>query len=317
MNALSYQGVHFSEAMINGLAAAPGFFFYTKGGFPWIGSRVGIESYMDNFCRASGLEVFEGRPETPQRAYDEVRALLSQGIPVILQLDMRYLPYKWNEKIAGPEMSFGGHFIILIKLDELKKLAWVIDTSEPDKNNVFTVSLDLLMKARGSEDGEAFLHPQYRNYYFKVPQNWKADYEKGFKISRMSLIENYENEILENMKVFSQQIFNIESFIPSKYVLAPLFSTLHGWIEDFGIGGSGFRRFISDYYSEMENKLNVPEIGQLRESASLCAVQWTKLSSRLLSLSEIISDYYNDKNERQKFYQELADLSQKIYEAEY
>ncbi len=121
MNALSYQGVDISESMINGLGSAISFMFSKEDTFPFIGGRT--LNLNGNFQKSTGIKIVEIQPATPQEAYDKVKYVLKQGIPVVLRLNMRYLPYLWNGKYGNKYTDFGWHFVTLAKIDEKEGLS--------------------------------------------------------------------------------------------------------------------------------------------------------------------------------------------------
>src|SRR4030042_5066425 len=55
MNALKYQGVKLSEAMINGLGSSMTAAFIKEGGFPFLGGRV--PDMKENFSKNSGIKI--------------------------------------------------------------------------------------------------------------------------------------------------------------------------------------------------------------------------------------------------------------------
>jgi len=316
MNALNYQGLILSEAMINGLAGSPDFNFFTEGAFPFMGTRS--PDLLHSFLENTGLVCVDRYPDNPQAAYDEVKDVLKNGIPVVLQLDMRFLPYRWGGKYAPRSMSFGSHFVTLIKLDEIHGFAWVTETHEKGIYPVEKVKISDLMKARGSKGGIKILHPNYHYYYFIDPKDHKINYGECLKHSIKKVIDNYKknNGTLSNIKNLPGQINNIENIIKTKYILQPLFHTFYGWIEIFGTGGSAFRNFYRDYLYETAGILNNKDVKEAGLYADNACREWCRLAYDFKEISDVIKTHYNDKKRRDYMYSEAGKQVEKVYEAE-
>jgi hypothetical protein len=142
-------GYSISEEMLLGLGAGVGFvYWHTKGSLPFLGGRV-------NFARPgnSGLESTVGRltgvsaqafyTQSAAKAEKQLIALLEQKIPVMLVVDMGFLPY-FN--FGGEEFHFGSHVVVACGYDEIERTVLLADR----ELNVHVVSLDTVAKARGS-----------------------------------------------------------------------------------------------------------------------------------------------------------------------
>lgn len=316
MNALAYQGVHLSEAMINGFAAAPGFMLATDTPFPWIGSRIGFKEYIDNLSKATGFTIVEGFPENPQSAYDEVKALLKQGIPVVLQVNMRYLPYIWGGKYGHKYTSFGGHFVCIAGINEHEEWALVTDTYQEGFTYPAKIKITDLMKARTSEEGDPLMCPYMRYYYFDNPQNITIDYEKGARISVQRLVHSYKNGMLTNLNSFKTDIATIEGNLKSKYMLKPVFESFYGWIEEYGTGGAGFRDFLANYYTCLSGIVENSYFSEMADLASASANEWHAFADVCLDVSKTIETLYNNKQERKHLYAGLAEIAAGLAEKE-
>ena len=308
MNALHFQGVHLSEGMIAGLGSAPAFFFTAGDAFPFMGGRS--HTMLENFCASTGIGVASASPETRQEAYDAVKDILRKGIPVVLRVNMRYLPYLHGGKYGGKHTSFGWHFVCLVKIDEPRGAAWVTDTAYPEPQ---AVALKDLAKARHAKEG-IFTTDNFF-YYFKQPSSVNIDYRAAFIRSLKTLIENYEmpDGGLNALKKLPDDIRNIETG-RNRFILKPLFYTFYGYIEEFGTGGAAFRQFLQAYFSEMSERLGNKELEKTAGVIRTSCDEWTALALDFKHISESLDG--KDKAARDAMYEKAAKQARRLYIAE-
>jgi len=310
MNALIFQGVEFSENMITGFGGAPTFFFKADDAFPFLGGRS--HTMLKNFCASTGISVESASPKTRQEAYDSAKDVLRKGLPVVLRVNMRYLPYLYGGKYGNKYSSFGWHFVCLVKIDEPHGVAWVTDTtySKPQK-----VKLNDLAKARNSKEGMFKAENLY--YYFNNPSSVIIDYSAAFKQSLKMLLENYEtpNGGLNALEKLPEDIRNIETG-RNIFILKPLFYTFYGYIEEFGTGGSAFRNFLKKYFIEMSEKLGIGDLKKIATIVDASCTEWTALAHEFKNISETLEDLKKDRAARNMMYENAAKKAQRLFIAE-
>jgi hypothetical protein len=94
--ALDYHGLTLSEEMLLGLGGGIGFiYWYVKMmPSPFIGGRSGkVAKFAVTACKRLGAEVMVMETASAKMGYDELKALLRDGEPAVVYLDMAYLPY--------------------------------------------------------------------------------------------------------------------------------------------------------------------------------------------------------------------------------
>ncbi|MBI9097980.1 MAG: BtrH N-terminal domain-containing protein [Spirochaetaceae bacterium] len=133
LNALHYQGYEITEEQIIGAGAAPGF-VYEKTAFPFLGGRS--KNMRESFSKNTGIP-FTVRQDSDDPRWNEIEGLLEQGIPVILRVDMRYLPYLYGGKYGPKYMSFGWHLVTLFAMDRQKGTALVTDTEHDSAGQTY------------------------------------------------------------------------------------------------------------------------------------------------------------------------------------
>lgn len=137
-----------SEDMLLGLGAGLGFiYWHMKGTMPFLGGRanvgrsgeVGLEIAAG---RRTGVRVERNQTSSLRKAEKELLALLESGEPVMLMVDMGFLPY-----LNLPEgFHFGGHAIAAGGYDEETGQVLVADRDE----GLHAVPLEVIAQARGS-----------------------------------------------------------------------------------------------------------------------------------------------------------------------
>lgn len=305
MNALNYQGIPLNESTINGYSASASFGFARKEKFPILHMRVG--NLKERFSQTTGISYTYYQPKNKKEAYHAVKDVLRRNIPVILRVNMRYLPYLHGGKYGHRRTSFGWHFITLVKIDEKSGYAWVTDTTYKTPQRIHLADL---AKARNSKHGQ--LKADNYFYYFEKPKMTLTTADM-FNASIELFLKDYK-EVLVEIKQFPEDIKNIEDK-RNIYMLSPLFFTMYGFIEAFGTGGSGFKNFIRDYLIEMNKSLNL-NISSIIEIISELCSKWQELALKFKYISENIMAYKKDKAARQYMYLEASIISEEVYKLE-
>ncbi|MDA3809202.1 MAG: DUF4872 domain-containing protein [Spirochaetaceae bacterium] len=312
VNALNYQGYHIDEILLTGAGAAPSY-IYDKGPFPFLGGRS-LNMREVAFSNL-GINWSVRTPGNKDSHWDEILELLKNDTPVVLRVDMRYLPYLWDGKYGSKYTSFGWHMITLFGINHENNVAYVTDT---EMSGLQEIKLEDLTKARGSNT-KTF--PPENEYFWieKAPENFSFDLEEVVFHSIDQYIDNMNSGInpLTGLKGISQlpsEIENIETYVKS-YMLAPVFEFMSGSIETNGTGGGFFRKFYSDFLFRASRELDKEDLETAAELALDCAQSWTDLSKEFKSLSADIFSI-KDKEKRKERYSQAIVISQQIFNKE-
>jgi len=306
MNALRYEGYDVSECMIIGGGGAPSF-IHLKGTFPFIGARR--EDMRERFFEASGIPWHGVIPEGKDVGWSEIRSLLERGIPVVLRVDMRFLPYRYGGKYGSKYMSFGGHYVTLFGIDSADDVAYVSDT---EYASLQAVKLADLHKARGS-DTKTF--PPHAEYYWVEPSSVAIDADSLVRASFGAVIENYESFALDGLSRYGADLASIESYSRQKFLLPSVFAYMAGNIEKHGTGGASFRMPYRDFLLYAAEKSSfADEASALIMYLDECIASWHRLSSAFRDLSSGIKGM--DAGERAAAYAKLEKIAQTLYERE-
>jgi hypothetical protein len=187
LNALHYLGYDLAESDIIGGGAAPSFML-SNDGFPFIGSRN--ETMRETFFAAARIPYEVAVPANAAASWNGVYELLGRSLPVLLRVDMRYLPYLYGGKYGPSYMSFGWHWICLLGVDMAASEALVTDTGMEGLQRIRLADLD---KARSSNTK---VWPPRREYAWveAKPADWKLDPDALARSAIAGVLANYEGK---------------------------------------------------------------------------------------------------------------------------
>ncbi len=144
-----YHGYPISEDLLLGLGRGLGFvYFHIKGTDPFYGGRANVarpgeEGLEKTAGRRTGVAVASHATSSARTAQAALRTLLEADEPVLVYLDMGFLPY-----LKLPEdYHFGGHVVVVAGYDPDTGRVLVGDRDK----ELHPVDWDALEKARGSQ----------------------------------------------------------------------------------------------------------------------------------------------------------------------
>jgi hypothetical protein len=144
-----FHGYPISEDLLLGLGAGVGFvYWHMKGTQPFYGGRANVarpgeEGLEKTIGKRTGVTVQSIQTGSASKAEQALLDLLTAGEPVMLQVDMGFLPYFHFPE----EYHFGGHVIVAAGYDPKVRQALVADRDR----KLHRVSLQDLARARGSQ----------------------------------------------------------------------------------------------------------------------------------------------------------------------
>ncbi len=250
---INHLGFSYSEPMIFGLDATMGFFFWgLEGGFPLGGKQ---SSFNENSlaCRLLGIVPEKRRFNRSTEAWQDAKSLLDRNVPLILQVDMGYLPYFIT---PGEEpFHFGGHLVSLIGYHKETALTLLCDNNfeEPVE-----VPLENLKKARSSREGVKFLWPHNIRYTLaRRPDGKRPPLGPGAKLAIQEVVKNMlvpsiSQNGIQGLRRFVSSIGEWRTSFADKMDQGFLYlKNAYGYIEEYGTGGALFRTMYHDFLQEL------------------------------------------------------------------
>jgi hypothetical protein len=139
---LGHAGVHLAEPVLFGLGSGLSFVYWDskRQPVPFLGGRVKPFELTRTLARRLGLDLRVQETSSARRGWDQVRALVDDGVPVGLQLDSHDLDY------FGSRVHFAGHVVALLGYDE--ESAYLLDTAQ--QGGRVSTSLESLARARAA-----------------------------------------------------------------------------------------------------------------------------------------------------------------------
>jgi len=264
-----YYGFPMSEAMAFGLDGTLGFgFFDTTNSVSFIpesnipfflGGKQGTIEPNSLACRLLGITLRKQSFTSADNAWDESKKLIDQDIPLILEVDLGYLPYFEGEG----EIHFGGHAITLAGYDEGNRIAYVGDT---EFDGFQKVTIEQLKKCRSSEYGPKFMRPNNTQFSMKRrPDGKHPPLAAAVKVAIQKVVNNMlrpsvNNNGVQGLKLFASSISQWEEKLkgeakdPEGKIISRsrlMFELLFGYIETWGTGGASFRNLYKEYLEEL------------------------------------------------------------------
>ena len=270
-------GFPMSEPMAFGLDATMGFgFFDTTNSVSFIpesdvpfflGGKQGTIEPTSLACRLLGITLRKQSFTSADKAWEESKHLINQDIPLILQVDLGYLPYFEGEG----DIHFGGHAITLSGYDEGNGIAFIGDS----EYNVFQeITIEQLKKARSSEYGPRFMRPNNTQFSMKRrPDGKHPPLAAAVKVAIQKVVTNMlrpsvNTNGIQGLKLFASSIPNWKGKLKGeakdpegKRISRSrlMFELFYGYIETWGTGGASFRNLYKEYLEEL---LTHPELNE-------------------------------------------------------
>ena len=283
-NVLEYGGLPLSEDMCFGLGSGLGFTYWKdkRMPFPFVGGRT--RDLEKDLCRNLGIRMKVYETRSKKKAYATLRELILQNQPVIINLDLYYLPYFWGGQEPPPGAHFGGHFVVVAGIDEEKGVAHVADTSFPGLQEIKFKHLE---EARDSKYKP--FPPRNRWYILEVPKEITPLNKAIQKALTKNCQEMQKPPIkilgLKGMRYFAQDIVNWpQEITPSS--LNPALLNTYIYMEEGGTGGGLFRRIYARFLKEAGEILKDEALKDLSLEYEKIANHWTDLAKMFLKASK-------------------------------
>lgn len=315
-----FYGFPMSEAMAFGLDATMGFgFFDTTNNVSFIpesdipfflGGKQGTIEPNSLACRLLGFTLRKQSFTSVDKAWTESKKLIDQDIPLILQIDLGYLPY--FEEEGG--IHFGGHAITLAGYDEENGIVYVGDTEFEGFQQIL---IEQLKEGRSSKYGPSFMRPNNTQFSMqRRPDGKHPPFAAAVKVAIQKVVNNMlrpsvNNNGIQGLKLFASSIpkwqekLKGEAKDPNGKTISCsrlMFELMHGYIETWGTGGSSFRNLYKEYLKEL---LTHPELKEGPKAWSNdefkilegcipiiydSAKSWTKIAETLKSAADEYKD---------------------------
>jgi hypothetical protein len=270
-----------SEEMLLGLGEGVGFiYWHPKGSDPFLGGRGTPKPSMEELTgQRTGVRITPHNTDSAAKARHTLLELLDSGEPVMLQLDMGFLPYF---DFDGQEYHFGGHAVVACGYDSTTQTVLIADRDK----ELHPVPLDKLEAARGSKYKP--FPPHNRWYTFDFSEKHDPTPEDIYTAIQ------HQADLMLNPPIQNIGIAGIRKaarLIPSWATIDHLVWVLfNGYIFISPVGGSGggnFRYMFSRFLSEASQITQDERIAESAVHFKTVADRWAAVGECFKAGSEM------------------------------
>lgn len=303
-----------SEEMLLGLGQGVGFiYWHQKGGVPFFGGRATPKPGMEELAgRCTGVIVTAHITASARKARNALLEMLAVEQPVMLQVDMGFLPYF---DFGDTDYHFGGHVVVVCGYDEATDQVLIAD-----RDGSYPVSMNDLEKARGSTFKP--FPPQNKWYTFdfsqKRPPTAMEIWQAISKQVTAMLEPPISNMGVEGIRKTAKMVAKWPDVLSAKELRWTLFNAYIFISSVGGTGGGIFRYMFSRFLREAAVLTAEPQltgsadqfqrIGDAWEEVG----KWFRLTSEVehaaLQLSEITAPILKIADMEQQAWEDLRRL---------
>lgn len=272
-----------SEEMLLGIGGGVGFmYWHQKGQPPFMGGRRVPKPSMEEIAGGrTGVEVKSYTTSSGLKARGTLHEMLSASQPVMLQVDMGFLPYF---DFGGEEYHFGGHAVVACGYDPENQQVLVAD-----RDGVYPVRLEDLEKARGSTfkpfpPKNRWFSFDFEHKRFPIPVELRASIEEQAHAMLEPPIRNFG---VEGIRKAARMIPDWHKSLDTRELKSALFN---GYIFISPVGGSGggnFRYMFSRFLGEAAVILKNPCLDESAAEFEHIGDMWEELGKWFRAASEL------------------------------
>ena len=267
-----------SEEMLLGLGAGVSFsYWHFKGQPPFMGGRgnVGIgsqEGLERTAGRRTGVKVASTRTASACKAEKGLLDLLEAGEPVMIYVDMGYLPYF---DFGGKEYHFGAHMVVICGYDAESQQVLIAD-----RDGGHPISMEALARARGSKFKPFPPENEWFTFDFSQKRQPTADevIQSIHEQVQPMLHPPIRNLGVPGMRKAAQAITGWPKLMNEEELRWTLFNTYIFIDPTGGSGGGIFRYMFSRFLREAAGVTGRPGLLESAESFQSLGDRWQQLA---------------------------------------
>ena len=281
----AYHNHPISEEMLLGLGGGVGFmYWHMKGIDPFLGGRAKGRSgqgFEQGAGSRTGVLVEEFSTSSVHKAEDSLMALLEDEQPVMVQVDMGFLPYF---DFGGFDYHFGGHMIVVCGYDNKSNQVIVADRDKA----LHAISLEDLRKACGSKHKP--FPPKHRWFTLDFTKKRLPSSEEVVA----AIAEQTEAMLTPPIKNLGVKgIKKAAQMIPQWLDSADDVASRRGLFNNYifidatgGTGGGLFRYMFSRFLQEAADITGMQELGESSAAFQTIGDKWQALAKVFYQGSE-------------------------------
>ena len=267
----AFHGHDLSEDLLLGLGEGVGFaYFRFRGQPPFLGGRAMPKPSMEDIAaRRTGVRINAHKSSSDPAAEKALVAHLASGTPVMMQVDMGFLPYF---DFGGHEYHFGGHVVVACGLDRASGEVLIADREK----DLHPVPLAALAPARGSRyrpfppgrkwwdfDFGAFAPPSKQDILLAIRK--QASFMLSPPIANLGV---------KGIRKAAGEVARWDALLAPEELRGALFNI---WIFASAVGGTGgglFRRMFSRFLAEAAERTGRKQLATSGAEFGSIAAAW-------------------------------------------
>ena len=302
----AYNDHDISEDMLLGIGAGVSFsYWHFKGQPPFMGGRGMPKPSMEEIAgQRTGVSIEGHTTTSARRARQTLLETLKAGQPVMLQVDMGYLPYF---DFGGEEYHFGGHAVVACGYDPETDQVLIADRDA----ELHPVSMEDLEKARGSTHQPFPPKHKWLTFDFSQKRQPAAD-EVRQAIAQQAepmLEPPISNIGVKGIRKAAKMAVKWPDSMSEQELRWTLFNCYIFISPEGGSGGGNFRTMFSRFLHEGAGITGDPRLDQSVSEFKHIADEWEKLGEWFKQASEA-ADPASLLDECASQLNELADLEE-------
>jgi len=282
-----YNGHPLSEEMLLGLGAGVGFVYWQmKGQAPFLGGRANVgrpgeEGLEKTAGKRSGVRVASFQTGSAKKAEQAMLEMLAAGQPVMIQVDMGYLPYFHFPR----EYHFGGHVVVVAGYDAANRQALIADRDAV----LHPVSLADLERARGSKHKP--FPPQHTWYTFDFAAKRQPQLQEMRQAIREvtagMLRPPIANLGVKGIATAAERVLEWPQIMDAEQLRAACFNVFIMIDATGGSGGGLFRYMYSRFLREIAQASGEARLQESADEFQRIGDQWQAVAGLLKSASQV------------------------------
>lgn len=278
-----FNGYAISEDLLLGLGEGVCFgYFHYKGQPPFIGGRGMPKPSMEELAaQRTGVKIAPHTTSSARKAKEALVALLTAGQPVMLQVDMGFLPYF---DFGGQEYHFGGHAIVACGYNPETDEVLIADREEA----LDPVPMADLEKARGSTFKPFPPKNCWWTFDFTEKRPPTADEVRQAILDQVGpmLEPPISNIGVKGIRKAAAAIPEWPKTMDAEALHWALFSAYIFISPVGGSGGGNFRYMFSRFLHEAAGILNEPKLETASAEFKAIADKWAQIGEWFHTTSE-------------------------------
>ncbi|MHB8168922.1 MAG: BtrH N-terminal domain-containing protein [Thermoleophilia bacterium] len=267
-----------TEEMICGLGAGIGFVYFkiNKAAVPvFLGGMN--KTFLSDLASILDLNIQEHETSSLRTGENRLLSNLNNGIPVLLQTDMYYLPY-WKKNI-----HFGGHIVTAVGYENDEIFLLDNEYIEAQKINRSDLS-----NARSSKCPP--LSPKHRSYTLSNRTkaiNMSVAINTALTMNSERMCEPPVRFLgLPGINKLAKELIKWPDFYEPEKLAMILDRGVYQFIEKAGTGGGLFRKMYAVFLSKAASVCGSQDLQAAAHSCTKAAKTWTEVANEALALSK-------------------------------